>query len=198
MLGVPAGIAPGPLLTLVITHTLRYGLRAGMQVSAAPFITDPPIVVLCAWVLSGAMAAALLPWLSIGGGLFVIALGVGTIRASTALGGASAPAPHPLRDGIVVNALSPHPYLFWITVGGPLVVRFDAAAPGGGVAFVAVFLSLVVAGKIVLAMVVERSRGWLEGRGYRWLLIAMGMMLVIMGAWLIVDGSYQWSAHQSR
>lgn len=169
-----------------------------MLVSAAPFITDPPIVLLCAWALSGAMAAVLLPWLSVGGGLFVIALGIGTIRASAAVGTTSASAPHPLRDGIVVNALSPHPYLFWITVGGPLVVRFDAAAPGGGIAFVAVFLSLVVAGKIVLAMVVERSRSWLEGRGYRWLLIAMGAMLIIMGAWLVADGISQLSSPGHR
>lgn len=187
-LGLPAGVAPGPLLTLVITHTLRHGLRAGALVAAAPLVTDPPIALICVWLLSGTAAAALLPWLSIGGGLFVAWLGIDTIRASTGGARAVQAAPRPLRDGILVNALSPHPYLFWITVGGPLTVRFGAASSGAGVAFVALFLVLVVAGKVGLAAIVERSRGWLEGRAYRWLLGAMGVMLVAMGVWLVADG----------
>src|SRR5687767_9374273 len=98
-LGLPAGVAPGPLLTLVITHTLRHGLREGIKVAAAPLITDPPIAVLCAWVLSGATAAAMLPWLSIGGGLFVAWLGVTTWRASADEDAVGAGAgPRSLRD----------------------------------------------------------------------------------------------------
>jgi threonine/homoserine/homoserine lactone efflux protein len=187
-LGLPAGVAPGPLLTLVVTHTLRHGLRAGALVAAAPLITDPPIVVLCVWLLSGSTATAMLPWLSIAGGLFVVWLGYGTLRASADRTGASATAPHALRDGILVNALSPHPYLFWMTVGGPLVVTFNSASPARGLAFVTVFLTLVVAGKVILAAILERSRGWLEGAGYRWLLRAMGALLIAMGLWLVVQG----------
>lgn len=187
-LGLPAGVAPGPLLTLVVTHTLRHGLRAGALVAAAPIITDPPIVLLCVWLLSGSAAAVLLPWLSITGGLFVAWLGYGTLRASADTSTTPAAAPHALRDGILVNALSPHPYLFWITVGGPLVVNFNAASSAHALTFVTVFLALVVAGKVLLAVIIERWRGWLHGRGYRWLLRAMAALLVGMGLWLVMGG----------
>ncbi len=43
-LGLSAGWSPGPLLTLVITETLRSGIGAGFRVAFAPLITDTPII----------------------------------------------------------------------------------------------------------------------------------------------------------
>ena len=43
-LGLSAGFAPGPLLAMVISHTVRYGLTEGMKLATAPLITDLPIV----------------------------------------------------------------------------------------------------------------------------------------------------------
>ena len=39
VLGLSAGLAPGPLLTLVISETLQHDIRAGIKVAVAPFIT---------------------------------------------------------------------------------------------------------------------------------------------------------------
>jgi len=44
-LGLSAGITPGPLLTLVITASLRRGWAGGLQVALAPLITDAPIII---------------------------------------------------------------------------------------------------------------------------------------------------------
>ena len=49
LLGLSSGISPGPLLTLVIAETLRYGLGAGIRVAITPFITDLPIILLTLW-----------------------------------------------------------------------------------------------------------------------------------------------------
>ena len=45
VLGLSAGWSPGPLLTLVISETLRAGNTAGIRVAAAPLITDTPIII---------------------------------------------------------------------------------------------------------------------------------------------------------
>ncbi len=50
--GLSAGFAPGPLLTLVITQTLRHDIREGVKVAMAPLITDLPIILLSLLVLS--------------------------------------------------------------------------------------------------------------------------------------------------
>ena len=45
-LGLSAGLAPGPLLALVIQRSLHGGLTSGLRVALAPLITDLPIVIL--------------------------------------------------------------------------------------------------------------------------------------------------------
>jgi len=46
VLGVSAGFAPGPLLTLVISETLQHDIKSGVKVALAPIITDLPIIIL--------------------------------------------------------------------------------------------------------------------------------------------------------
>jgi len=46
LLGLSAGIAPGPLLTLVISETLQKDIKAGIRVALAPMFTDVPIIVI--------------------------------------------------------------------------------------------------------------------------------------------------------
>ena len=44
ILGLAAGVSPGPLLTLIVQQTVRHGVREGVKVAAVPLITDVPIV----------------------------------------------------------------------------------------------------------------------------------------------------------
>jgi threonine/homoserine/homoserine lactone efflux protein len=52
VLGLAAGFSPGPLTVLVISETLRHGLRAGVKVSLAPVLTDLPIIALAVLLLA--------------------------------------------------------------------------------------------------------------------------------------------------
>ena len=51
ILGLSAGFAPGPLLTLVISETLQHDIKAGVKVALAPMITDLPIIMLTLFIL---------------------------------------------------------------------------------------------------------------------------------------------------
>ena len=44
LLGVSAGVSPGPLFALVIAETLHHGTKAGLRVALVPLVTDMPIV----------------------------------------------------------------------------------------------------------------------------------------------------------
>ena len=37
LLGAPSGIAPGPMLILIISETLRHGIPAGAKVAFIPY-----------------------------------------------------------------------------------------------------------------------------------------------------------------
>jgi threonine/homoserine/homoserine lactone efflux protein len=52
ILGLSAGVAPGPLLTLVISETIQHNIKAGVKVALAPLVTDLPIVLLTFFIIS--------------------------------------------------------------------------------------------------------------------------------------------------
>lgn len=186
-LGFGAGISPGPLLTLVITTTLARGFGAGLRVAVAPIVTDAPIVVLVLLTLN-----SLPPWavmgLSVAGGLFVIYLGVETWRSAPAASlsaQADAPGRQDLWRGALVNLLSPHPWLFWIGVGGPLLLTAWASGVWHAIAFLLGFYGLLIGSKIALAWAVGRGRTRLGTQWYRRLLYGGGALLIGMGAFIL-------------
>jgi threonine/homoserine/homoserine lactone efflux protein len=199
--GFTAGVSPGPLLGLVITQTLRRGWRAGNLVALAPLLTDIPIIAL-AVLLIAQLPRAALGWIGILGGLFVMFLGVESLRATRGLAAPEGDDADPTRHSLagagqygvlwgamVTNALNPHPYLFWASAGAPLLIQISADAGFAGVAaFLAGFYALMVGSKLLVALIVSRSRGWLRGSGYRRVLAASGALLLGLGLLLLGNG----------
>ncbi|TKK86989.1 LysE family translocator [Herbidospora galbida] len=188
-LGLGAGVAPGALLGLVITASLRGGFPAGLRMACVPLLSDLPVVVLSI-VLAGALPSGLLRGLSIAGGLYVVYLGAEAVMAART---AVVPAPgekvpSQVGKGVLVNLTNPHPWLFWITVGGPLVVAAWEKGVGPAAAFMIGFYLLLVGAKVVLAGLVAAGRHRLGPRAYRATLAASGLLLAGAGVWLVVQG----------
>ena len=187
-LGLGAGVAPGPLLALVIRSTLQDGVAAGVRVAFSPLLTDVPII-LIAVLLAASLPEAALGVLGIAGGAFVIWLGVEALRDEPAPAEAVAGAAAPQRDllrGAVTNALSPHPWLFWVTVGAPILAQGDAA---DAVLFLGAFYLLLIGSKVLIAVTLGAGRERLmKGRGYAVLLRASGLLLLATGVLLAIEG----------
>lgn len=185
-LGLGSGVAPGPLLTLVVTSTLERGFGAGARVAAAPLITDAPIVGLSV-ALAGSLSPRGLQALGVIGGTVVIGLG---LRIATAT-------PHPdgtvgggradVWRGVIVNVLSPHPWIFWLTAGGPLLVASWRRGPAGGILLLVGFYALLVGTKVAIAAVVARTADRLSSQTRRRLVILGGVLLVFGGAILLAQ-----------
>jgi len=186
-IGLAAGITPGPLMTLVVTATLRRGFGAGWRTAVAPLLTDAPIVVLAVAALS-ALPDAWVRWLGLGGGIVVIAFGLWEVWHSAAplpegeVAGGGSP---DVWRGVTVNALSPHPWIFWVTAGGPLLVEAWRNAPGRAVAFLGGFYVALVGSKVGLAGVVAAGRRRLPDRWRRRLVAGGGVLLMVGGAALV-------------
>ena len=77
ILGLSAGLAPGPLLTLVISETLQHDMKAGIMVAFAPLLTDLPIVLFTLLILSRLSGFhVILGIISIAGACFICYLGI--------------------------------------------------------------------------------------------------------------------------
>lgn len=185
-LGLGAGVAPGPLQTLVVTSTLERGFGAGWRVALAPLYTDIPIVLISVLVVS-ALPARFLNGLAIVGGVVLVAMGFWIVYSTKAVEVGDEPSAG-MSDtwrGIAVNLASPHPWIFWITAGAPLVVTAWRDSPALAVAFVVGFYSLLIGTKVVIAWVVARARSRLSPP-WRWRLVVIGGGLLVAGGVLLV------------
>jgi threonine/homoserine/homoserine lactone efflux protein len=191
-IGFSAGVSPGPLLALVVSTSLRHGRWAGFQVAASPLVTDLPIIILSLTVLT-AVPGRVVAAVGTVGAAVVLKLGISTLRQArraalpAAEGGA---ATHSLSKGVVVNVLSPHPWLFWFSVGGPLLVTAWHHGTIYSGTFLLGFYGLLVGTKVVLAALLSASRhrlslpwyrgllgGWCLSRGGPSLVLGCGRMI---------------------
>jgi len=189
VLGLSAGFSPGPLMTLVITQTLRHGIREGVKVAAAPLVTDLPIILAATFMLTRlADYHALLGAISLAGGFFVLYLARESFRTVEIEATVQDAAPLSLGKGVVVNLLSPYPYLFWLTVGAPMIVRGWGESPLRAGLFVAGFMTCLVGTKVAIAVTAGRSRHFLRGNAYRYIMRLLGALLVVFALLLVKDG----------
>ena len=191
LLGGSAGLAPGPLLTLVISETVRHGTTSGIRAAIAPLITDAPIV-LAAWFILSRFANSdpILGTISVIGGLVVLYLALGNFRVGEfAVDAPARQNPASLAKGVVVNFLNPQPYLFWLSVGAPMLVEAAAYSIAFAVLFLLVFYGLLVGLKVLIAILIGRYRQRFNFRIYRGISMVLGVVLTGFGLQLLWQGA---------
>lgn len=189
LLGLSAGLAPGPLLALVISETLAHDVRAGIKVALAPIFSDLPIVLLTVFILSRlANFHGVLGGISLVGGVVIFLMGIKGIRTSELVLDMDTKASRSLSKGVLVNMLSPHPYLFWLSVGAPAMTKAWAITPGAAAAFVMSFYLFLVGSKVGFAWAVGRSKTFLKGRVYVVTMKGLGFVLCGLALLLFKEG----------
>lgn len=189
LLGLSAGLAPGPLLALVLAQTLRYGAREGCKIALTPLMTDMPIILVTLFV--AAKVAEFRSWLgvvSLAGGAFVLYLAWESLRPAPPGEEALAERPRSWFKGVLTNLLSPHPWLFWLTVGAATLAKSLAQSWLAAAAFLFGFYLLLVGSKAAIALLTGRSRDLLAGRPYRLIVRALAVSLALFGLLLFREG----------
>lgn len=186
-IGFVAGVSPGPVLTLVVTETLKGGWLRGAAVATGPLLADGPIVVV-AVTLVRHLPDQFEPAMSLVGGVFLVYLAV-----TAALTTRRAHVPRPgqvsasggLLTGLLARALSPHPYLFWFLVGGPALVHAAQSGWPAAATFVAGYYVTIVGSNVGLALILHRWIGLLSQRVYRSVLLLASLILAAYGLVLL-------------
>ncbi len=183
-LGWAAGIAPGPLNTLILATALRDGFRAGATIAVAPLVADLPVVPVAVWLV-GSLPVGAVRALSGLGALVLIWMAYDVIRRADPSTGAQSEPRRNLWRGVAANLANPHPWLFWISVGAPILVGAWESGPWRAAAFLAGFYALLVGTKVVLALLVSRGRRILDGAWYPRMVRLSGLLLLGLAVPLI-------------
>ena len=180
---------PGPLLALVVSETITRSVRDGIKVALAPVVTDLPIVGLSLFLvgrLSG--VEPVLGGLSILGAAYLCFLAYEALRAGPLGTIPPLKSPDSLFKGVLTNFLSPHPYMFWMAVGAPTVIKgyeFGLVPP---LMFIVGFYLFIVGAKIGVALIVGRFRDFLRSRAYVLCMRVMGLVMLVFALLSLKQG----------
>lgn len=187
-LGLAAGLSPGPVMALVISQTINHGRKEGIKVALALLVTDIPIILFTLLVLLYLQENNIIfGLLSVFGGFFLAYLSKDNFRAAEKtpvmrfrLGS--------FRKGMLANLLSPAPYIFWLTIGTPVLLKGYEGSVIDPAMFLLAFYVCLVGSKVVVAYLVNKSRDFLRSSVFRWINILLGVLLLLLAVKFVFDG----------
>jgi threonine/homoserine/homoserine lactone efflux protein len=196
-IGFSAGMTPGPLQAYLLSTTLNLGWKRSLPIVLSPLITDIPIIFVCVFLL-GALPPLFITAIQLIGGLFVLWLAWGSYQSwrkgetISASEDDTKPATNPLPRAMMMNLLSPGPYIFWTLINGPLLVQALNTSALHAVAFMFSFYGTFLA--LLAAMVIIFARvGSLNPTITRRLVLFSAVVMALFGLsllWQAVSGLF--------
>jgi len=206
VLGTFAGLAPGPYTTMVAGTALERGFKAGFILALTPLVTDV-VPMLFSALLLDRLGGPALTLLGIVGGAIVIVVGIRFLRehskeAQPLLPNGEADPSGPLERRqsalaghvIASTLLNPSPWLFWLVIASPLLLRSWNRSPGEGLVFVCLIFLTNITTASSLAWVASHSRKLMNPAWQRRSLKGVGVTLILAGSflcWQATVGNFQ-------
>jgi len=188
VVGLAAGLSPGPLITLVVSETLKNGKKEGIEVAISPLISELPIILFVLLVLSSVGGNFLvLGAISLIGALFLIYLGLSNLRADVKESRKHFGRNGALLSGVTTNLLNPNTYMFWLTIGGPRILDSLQVDISMAIFFVIGFYTMLVGSGTVVAMFVAKSKTLVKGENYAHIIRVLGIVLIVFGLIFVRD-----------
>ena len=206
VLGTFAGLAPGPYTTMVAGTALEKGFKAGFILALTPLITDV-VPMLFSALLLDRLGEVALTLLGIVGGAVVIVVGLRFIRGHSkdteatpstegqALSDMGKRRQSALAGHVIASTLlNPAPWLFWLVIASPLLLRSWNRSPGEGVVFVCLIFLTNISTATSLAWIASHSRKLMNPDWQRRSLKVVGVTLILAGSflcWQATVGNFQ-------
>jgi threonine/homoserine/homoserine lactone efflux protein len=188
-LGLAAGISPGPLLAVTISETLQHGKWEGIKVAISPLITDLPIVLSVLFILSHLTSSNfVIGIIAFFSASYLIYSGMESLKIKQNSFELKLEKKDALKRGIIVNFGNPHPYIFWLSIGGPIIFKSLNTHIWATVLFIIGFYSFLVGSKVIVALIVEKSKYFINSKYYFSIIRILGVAQIIFGFTFIKVG----------
>ena len=188
-LGLAAGMSPGPLLAVTISETLQHGKWEGIKVAISPLITDLPIILAVLFVLSHLTNSDFfIGIVAFFGASYLIYSGIESLKIKTDSVELNVEKKDALKKGVIVNFGNPHPYVFWLSIGGPIIYKSFSTHVWATILFIAGFYIFLVGSKVVVALIVEKSKYFINSKYYFTIIRVLGIAQIVFGLTFIKVG----------
>lgn len=186
--GLSNGLSPGPALTLVISHTIQHNLKEGIKVASGPIVFGLVVVPITIFVsVKLNHYKNVIGWISIIGAIYIAYLGIKTIFSQKIKLNSVNVKPKSFWVGALANFSSPYAYLFWFTVGAPLIIRTEGSNIIAAICFVGIYYIFLIGSKIGVALIVEKFRFFID-KGYKYVMQILGIILLLFAYLTLKDG----------
>jgi threonine/homoserine/homoserine lactone efflux protein len=187
--GLVAGLSPGPILTLVMAETLKFGKEEGFKVAVSPLITDSIIMILSLLALSTlAEHGVVIGLISIFGACYLVYVGLENFRTKTSKFEAVVVKKEAFKRAIITNLLNPHTYLFWISVGSPIILETLGTDASAVILFLLGFYAFLIGSMIFVALVIDRSKSLVKSKYYSYVIRLLGIVLIVFALVFLTEG----------
>jgi threonine/homoserine/homoserine lactone efflux protein len=122
------------------------------------------------------------------GASYLIYSGIGSLKIKEGSVEVNVEKKDALRKGIIVNFGNPHPYVFWFSIGGPIIFKSLNTHVSATILFILGFYSFLVGSKIVVTLIVEKSRSFINSKYYFSIIRALGLAQIVFGLTFIKMG----------
>ncbi len=178
--GLSGGITPGPLLMLIISETIKYGWKEGFKLSFVPIMSDLPVVLLSLGIIARLKDADfIIGLITIGGAMFITYLAYESLTFSATEIRNSQKRTGSLSKGVLLNLLNPNPYIFWLSIGAPTVIRATEISRTAPAFFILAMYLFLIGSKVSITFLVNASRSILKNRYYLLSIRTLGFVLLI-------------------
>ena len=192
-----ATTVPGPLTAYIVNTTLTHGWRKALLVVIAPLLTDAPIIILMTFIL-GQMPPEVLNIIRIGGGGLLLYIAYGAwqqYQSDIVFDHVDESSKNDniqswqrvMMTGVMMNYLSPGPYLFWATVNGPLLISALEISVGHAIVFLMAFYGTFLVGLSGWVFLFHQI-GQTNDRYLRIIILLTIGLLIWFGTSLIMSG----------
>jgi len=191
VLGFSAAAQPGPFQAYLLSQTIQNGWRRTLSAAFAPLISDGPIILLVLLILTRT-PDWFLNLMQLLGGLFLLYLAWGafqTFRRAEELVVVPATAvSQSVFKAALMNALSPNPYIFWGTIGGPILIAAWRQSPAWGVSYLVGFYGTLIGGFMAFIGLFAVAKS-LDPRLSRILSAVSALALLLFGLYQLWSGA---------
>ncbi|MDR3199557.1 MAG: LysE family transporter [Planctomycetaceae bacterium] len=190
LLGIHAGISPGPVTTLLVTESLLHGSRAGMRIAFVPVLTDIPVICIIIPLLYYLTfdATTIIAVISMIGAFILCGLSYESFSVTESRYKRGDVVRVSLLKAVGTNFFNPNLYIYWITICGPLAVSGLYRGWTTMFSFLIMFYISITSVKLGLSLAVGNVRHSLNLKVIVWVNRFLGAAMLLFAVLFFWQG----------